>query len=134
MEDVKELIFSLKPRASILECFNPCFNGRCKRTDEYGVRDLAVDGVSILVLMEDVKEPWDFQKWVWRLIDVSILVLMEDVKEQELGILLDQFGKGFNPCFNGRCKRTVKNVLQTKSYTASFNPCFNGRCKRTYSA
>ncbi len=38
--------------------------------------------------------------------------------------------QGFNPCFNGRCKRTVVTTLQ-EILKESFNPCFNGRCKRT---
>ena len=37
----------------------------------------------------------------------------------------------FNPCFNGRCKRTVRNLFRYRMYLIRFNPCFNGRCKRT---
>ncbi len=37
----------------------------------------------------------------------------------------------FNPCFNGRCIRTVSTVRQNTLHTNSFNPCFNGRCIRT---
>ena len=37
----------------------------------------------------------------------------------------------FNPCFNGRCKRTVFESELTLITFGSFNPCFNGRCKRT---
>ena len=37
---------------------------------------------------------------------------------------------GLNPCFNGRCTRTlVAPKIRKKS--KSLNPCFNGRCTRT---
>ncbi len=36
--------------------FNPCFNGRCKRTKMTIFIDYISYSVSILVLMEDVKE------------------------------------------------------------------------------
>ncbi len=39
--------------------------------------------------------------------------------------------KCFNPCFNGRCKRTMTTNITTSNTYMSFNPCFNGRCKRT---
>ncbi len=37
----------------------------------------------------------------------------------------------FNPCFNGRCKRTGQQGRAEKLIERCFNPCFNGRCKRT---
>ena len=55
MEDVKEL----HPQEKINdddESFNPCFNGRCKRTPRAGNKRDEFVTVSILVLMEDVKE------------------------------------------------------------------------------
>ncbi len=62
-------------------CFNPCFNGRCKRTIYTEKLFLQVLYVSILVLMEDVKELKPCSRFDFN-IPVSILVLMEDVKEQ----------------------------------------------------
>ena len=57
MEDVKEQpkkgLFSFH----ICRCFNPCFNGRCKRTFGCSCQVTNFIRVSILVLMEDVKEP-----------------------------------------------------------------------------
>ena len=55
--------------------------------------------------MEDVKEQMFFL-FLLQSLFVSILVLMEDVKElyEEYKILKSK--RGFNPCFNGRCKRT----------------------------
>ena len=57
--------------------------------------------------MEDVKEQIGTFKERNRSNNVSILVLMEDVKEH-----LRQKNQKvkffcFNPCFNGRCKRTI---------------------------
>ena len=57
MEDVKELL-----EVNILTgqkvCFNPCFNGRCKRTPSEPKNITHQLEVSILVLMEDVKEQY----------------------------------------------------------------------------
>ena len=61
-------------------CFNPCFNGRCKRTFRPHKAWFQTNFVSILVLMEDVKEQRTRGKESYSK-DVSILVLMEDVKE-----------------------------------------------------
>ena len=68
--------------------------------------------VSILVLMEDVKEPP--QKYMIDLNPkcVSILVLMEDVKEQENRTFATVEDFCFNPCFNGRCKRTQQKHVR----------------------
>ena len=63
--------------------FNPCFNGRCKRTN------LDERKRSLLML-------------------VSILVLMEDVKELVVFATYSPADACFNPCFNGRCKRTPR--------------------------
>ncbi len=55
MEDVKEL----KRKKLLLRfttSFNPCFNGRCKRTPIQPIQNYFDSIVSILVLMEDVKE------------------------------------------------------------------------------
>ncbi len=56
MEDVKEQdIDSYRDEAWEIS-FNPCFNGRCKRTGCYIGFHFLLLVVSILVLMEDVKE------------------------------------------------------------------------------
>ncbi len=59
---------------------------------------------------------------------------MEDVKERGQGKDLDAPGLCFNPCFNGRCKRTTYNIPVPSTSSICFNPCFNGRCKRTNDA
>jgi len=41
--------------------FNPCFNGSCKRTSPKGRLGREWNNVSILVLMEVVKEPYSNQ-------------------------------------------------------------------------
>ena len=55
MEDVKEHKEAKKVTDPILG-FNPCFNGRCKRTELNRSLCYLINSVSILVLMEDVKE------------------------------------------------------------------------------
>ncbi len=82
--------------------------------------------------MEDVKEQ---QNKFFRVLvrkNVSILVLMEDVKEPD-DFLMELFWYDycFNPCFNGRCKRTDYLLNIANNNDLCFNPCFNGRCKRT---
>ncbi len=131
MEDVKEHEVA-ELFATGLVGFNPCFNGRCKRT-VFRRRSMSrLDVVSILVLMEDVKELWEFSLKRTIVFLVSILVLMEDVKE---------------PCWK-TTKRFVaqrvsilvlmEDVKEPAGYSRrlaikiSFNPCFNGRCKRTF--
>ena len=105
--------------------------------------------------MEDVKELCRKTKKISEIRTVSILVLMEDVKEHLSRHVRDYTGICFNPCFNGRCKRTVyytinivwnifvsilvlmedvKELYLIYSnciFYICFNPCFNGRCKRT---
>ena len=72
----------LFPEYTTILCFNPCFNGRCKRTAKAKTATCRKHAVSILVLMEDVKE----------------LGMQQKIIEDSLC---------FNPCFNGRCKRTT---------------------------
>ena len=56
MEDVKEHGCIEYGKLDYLIGFNPCFNGRCKRTcNPLFLFTLPIQ-VSILVLMEDVKE------------------------------------------------------------------------------
>ena len=86
MEDVKELRKTGYYTFSNLR-FNPCFNGRCKRTRQ-------------------------IRSCLYRLQTVSILVLMEDVKEQLSFSQTKTTQKSFNPCFNGRCKRTARGTIQ----------------------
>ena len=68
--------------------------------------------VSILVLMEDVKEQEFNKELVYMNYDVSILVLMEDVKELDIERHINLKMNCFNPCFNGRCKRTFLNCFR----------------------
>ncbi len=55
MEDVKELLMIMIKLNQFIS-FNPCFNGRCKRTALLIKTARYTISVSILVLMEDVKE------------------------------------------------------------------------------
>ena len=80
MEDVKEL-YLRRFLNSNFQSFNPCFNGRCKRTKCWIDQHSGQNGVSILVLMEDVKELGIHSVLKTMQRNVSILVLMEDVKE-----------------------------------------------------
>ncbi len=56
MEDVKEHQCKNFWDLLCLPGFNPCFNGRCKRTACGAGAENRIEKVSILVLMEDVKE------------------------------------------------------------------------------
>ena len=55
MEDVKEPNPADEQTVTVMS-FNPCFNGRCKRTNPKYWDFEDDEDVSILVLMEDVKE------------------------------------------------------------------------------
>ena len=63
----------------------------------------------------------------WR---VLILVLMEDALVLKYVTSRLRYSFGLNPCFNGRCTRTMEENGKKKS-SLSLNPCFNGRCTRT---
>ena len=56
--------------------------------------------------MEDVKEQFVADTTYVYTKPVSILVLMEDVKELTGRLERPRRQLSFNPCFNGRCKRT----------------------------
>ena len=60
---------------------------------------------------------------------VLILVLMEDALVRGNKIS-GQNSQSLNPCFNGRCTRTMKIKAERKKL-GGLNPCFNGRCTRT---
>ena len=47
-----------------------------------------------------------------------------------LGIIECASVDSLNPCFNGRCTRTAIKLFES-FIEASLNPCFNGRCTRT---
>ena len=79
MEDALVLCFHIFTAVSY-GCLNPCFNGRCTRTELTVVFSCASCGVLILVLMEDA------------------LVQIKTARNFTF--------KGLNPCFNGRCTRT----------------------------
>ncbi len=82
MEDVKEHFLGITYPAK-KPGFNPCFNGRCKRTPPLIKIGFSLLYVSILVLMEDVKELFIPVTVFQPKAEVSILVLMEDVKEPQ---------------------------------------------------
>ena len=37
----------------------------------------------------------------------------------------------FNPCFDGFCSKTERNLKIKRQYKLSFNPCFDGFCSKT---
>ena len=61
---------------------------------------------------------------------VLILVLMEDALAREPFCYSCYRQRSLNPCFNGRCTRTI-DILTFAKCRNSLNPCFNGRCTRT---
>ena len=66
-----------------------------------------------------------------RLSPVLILVLMEDALVHLVAQTLTLFRLTcLNPCFNGRCTRTMVGE-NGKFQRMGLNPCFNGRCTRT---
>ena len=111
--------------------FNPCFNGRCKRTSSSINFSNTINKVSILVLMEDVKEQNnpDGNIETFESFNPCFNGRCKRTSMQYLAKCQSQ--KGFNPCFNGRCKRTNTFRCSRKTAELSFNPCFNGSCKRT---
>ena len=99
-----------------ISCLNPSFNGRCTRTGTQGKRDRdSLFYVLILVLMEDALAPG--LKGVYRLESmVLILVLMEDALARRKASRKSSGWKCLNPCFNGRCTRTVEVTQGTNGY------------------
>ena len=78
------------------------------------------DALALLVKVEQAKERY-----------VLILVLMEDaLARYDFHPVIYKFTYCLNPCFNGRCTRTLA-LLQRKNSLPCLNPCFNGRCTRT---
>ena len=61
---------------------------------------------------------------------VLILVLMEDALVLFKSETVCWKMVSLNPCFNGRCTRTVVSSQYGMSVQC-LNPCFNGRCTRT---
>ena len=61
---------------------------------------------------------------------VLILVLMEDALVRYIKRTYPEI-YCLNPCFNGRCTRTLRKTLYILP-THCLNPCFNGRCTRTH--
>ena len=61
---------------------------------------------------------------------VLILVLMEDALVL-VHPVYNYAGMSLNPCFNGRCTRTLCHTAKKDKRHISLNPCFNGRCTRT---
>ena len=62
--------------------------------------------------------------------NVLILVLMEDALVPPYWQTHSGGIHSLNPCFNGRCTRTYKEIFE-QIENLSLNPCFNGRCTRT---
>ena len=88
----------------LLGSLNPCFNGRCTRTELTStIRNMLF--VLILVLMEDALAPFVVASLA-SCQQVLILVLMEDALAPCLVAEISATIVGLNPCFNGRCTRT----------------------------
>ena len=84
--------------------FNPCFNGSVERGEGASVNEV-------------VKEA------------VSILVLMEVLREGKVSVQNPLSASSFNPCFNGSVERGP-TAPRTKPSASCFNPCFNGSVER----
>ena len=67
----------------------------------------------------------------YRITCVLILVLMEDALVLQGSGLPVRRQDSLNPCFNGRCTRTLPRKATITAISCSLNPCFNGRCTRT---
>ena len=67
---------------------------------------VCIDFVLILVLMEDALAQIDEEK-TGRITGVLILVLMEDALAPGISNLGMTWTFSLNPCFNGRCTRTI---------------------------
>ena len=89
--------------------FNPCFNGSVERGKVRSKRHRATQ-------------------------DVSILVLMEVLREAGAGIWLYTRTNRFNPCFNGSVERGKAEPARRITSRQRFNPCFNGSVERGASA
>ena len=86
--------------------FNPCSNGSTTRDADASVTTSGTDTVSILVLMEVLRE---------RFCDKSSP---------------EPTSPGFNPCSNGSTTRDLSLTAWTLSIQHSFNPCSNGSTTR----
>ena len=132
-------------------CFNPCSNGITTREIDEAIERLIKTHVSILVLMELLRETNAHHPTMHGFIIVSILVLMELLRE--IPVLT---GRGaqpswcFNPCSNGittrehtkirksECEgevsilvlmellREIRMKAGQRGRLLRFNPCSNG--------
>ena len=89
----------------VVLCFNPCFNGSVER----GAGRQCEEGDRI---------------------GVSILVLMEVLREAVLNANSAGRRKSFNPCFNGSVERGARAKKKGRAKPLGFNPCFNGSVER----
>ena len=88
------------------KCFNPCFNGSVER----GLWSLAKGRAGL---------------------KVSILVLMEVLREgRSAAPPSDNCALCFNPCFNGSVERGSATAAAFFAMRSGFNPCFNGSVER----
>ena len=110
-------------------CFNPCCDGLYKRTLEELWQTTWEKYVSILVVMDYIKELIGKQYYLL-IVLVSILVVMDYIKEQFEMMRKNWIGFSFNPCCDGLYKRTWLNDVNVINYS-SFNPCCDGLYKRT---
>ena len=87
------------------QCLNPCFNGRCTRTNQRYISRKR-KWVLILVLMEDALVQENQPIFPEEISSVLILVLMEDALVLTMKKNKKTQVESLNPCFNGRCTRT----------------------------
>ena len=124
----EEICFHFQPPLST--GFNPCFNGSVERGHKRGTKPSA-DSVSILVLMEVLREAFGSTRNPAGRRAVSILVLMEVLREASSSMSVEpRCNPGFNPCFNGSVERGRSSVRRMRRAARCFNPCFNGSVER----
>ena len=56
---------------------------------------------------------------------------MEDALARIKFVINEVVYQSLNPCCNGRCTRTKKEMFFQRDVLDSLNPCCNGRCTRT---
>ena len=104
--------------------FNPCFDGSVERGHPSRARFLGFAPVSILVLMEVLREEPRSRRCRAPIHGVSILVLMEVLREGTQPARERVFSSGFNPCFDGSVERGTERTRPTRFHAQWFQSLF----------
>ena len=103
--------------------FNPCFDGSVERGIDYPAPALRRHVVSILVLMEVLREAKHASRFKGQSY-VSILVLMEVLREEDAGDLFGWHNSCFNPCFDGSVERGPRRAGGPGHFRTMFQSLF----------